>query len=166
MSSKKKPGKTAEKPFSARDPFTDLRPLESLCERLRAQGVTDLEWASGNQKFAIRFGGSTRPASAAPIVLAPHAAEPAASVPSSAAKEEKGKTINSPFVGTFYRSPSPGVDPYVKEGSRIETGDVICIIEAMKLMNEIEAEVSGVVLKILVENGQPVEFGEPLFLVG
>jgi acetyl-CoA carboxylase biotin carboxyl carrier protein len=75
------------------------------------------------------------------------------------------KQVASPFVGTFYRSPSPDLDPYVKEGQSIKRGDVLCIIEAMKLMNEIEAEISGKIVSVLVENGQPVEFGEPLFIV-
>ena len=79
--------------------------------------------------------------------------------------DSRKSKVMSPFVGTFYRSPSPDADPYIKEGQTVKRGDVLCIIEAMKLMNEIESEVSGKIVSVLVENGQPVEFGEPLFLV-
>ena len=84
---------------------------------------------------------------------------------STASQESKGKKVTSPFVGTFYRASSPGADPYVREGQVVKKGQVLCLIEAMKLMNEIEAEQSGKIVSVLVENGQPVEFGEPLFVI-
>ncbi|MBM4128786.1 MAG: acetyl-CoA carboxylase biotin carboxyl carrier protein, partial [Nitrospira sp.] len=82
-----------------------------------------------------------------------------------AEEETRLITVTSPIVGTFYRAPSPESDPFVEAGSRVKKGQVLCIIEAMKLMNEIESEVDGIVIKVLVENGQPVEYGEPLFLI-
>ncbi len=101
-----------------------------------------------------------------------HAPAPAAGTPApSSGKSASGglapnqKHVVSPFVGTFYRSPSPTADPYAREGQMVKRGDVLCIIEAMKLMNEIEAEFAGKITSILVENGQPVEFGEPLFII-
>ena len=97
----------------------------------------------------------------------PSPAQGAGSVSSSpsASANQNHKQVLSPFVGTFYRSPSPESEPYVKEGQRVKRGDVLCIVEAMKLMNEIEAEFSGKVISVLVENGQPVEFGEPLYII-
>src|SRR5690606_19007171 len=99
----------------------------------------------------------------APKPAAAPAPAPAESKP--AAPASKGKQVLSPFVGTFYRAPAPGKEPYVKVGQTVKPGQVLCIIEAMKLMNEIEAEFAGRVVEILVEDGQPVEFGEPLFVV-
>jgi acetyl-CoA carboxylase biotin carboxyl carrier protein len=107
----------------------------------------------------------------APMAPAPampaHApvAAPAAGAPAAAAAEKPGTLITSPFVGTFYRSPSPDAPPFVEVGQSVRKGQALCIVEAMKLMNEIESEVSGKVVEILVENGQPVEFGEPLFRI-
>ena len=93
-------------------------------------------------------------------------AQVAGAAPQAAASANKNhKQVVSPFVGTYYRSPSPDSDPYVKEGQVVKRGDVLCIVEAMKLMNEIEAEFSGKIVSVLVENGQPVEFGEPLYII-
>ncbi len=92
-------------------------------------------------------------------------ANPQPQAPAETEKAENIVEIKSPMVGTFYRAPSPGAKPYVEVGDRVEPGQVVCIIEAMKLMNEIESEVSGVITKVLVENAQPVEYGQPLFLV-
>lgn len=100
----------------------------------------------------------------APAAAAPAAPAPAAPAPK-AEEKIKGTEIKAPIVGTFYRSPAPDADPYVKEGDLVKKGQVLCIIEAMKLMNEIESEVSGVVRKILVNNAEPVEYGQPLFIV-
>ncbi len=132
--------------------------------------IAELEWESDEGRVVLRTQVSgTMMASMpymghAPAPQAPVAAKPAAEVP--AAKEvSKGKQITSPFVGTFYRSPSPTADPYVREGQTVKRGDTLCIIEAMKLMNPIECEVAGKIVSILAENGQPVEFGEPLFII-
>jgi len=110
------------------------------------------------------------PAAPAPAEAAPPAAEAPAPVPAPAPESESGDCpgcveITAPIVGTFYRKPAPDAEPFVNVGDRIEKGQVVCIIEAMKLFNEIESEVSGVVRKILVEDGEPVEYGQPLFLV-
>ena len=103
---------------------------------------------------------------AAPAPAAPAASPPRAqTVPPAAKAEPEHHVVTSPFVGTFYRSPSPDADPYVVEGQRIEKGQVICIVEAMKLMNEIEADTSGVIAAVLVQNAQPVEYGQPLFRI-
>ena len=101
---------------------------------------------------------------AAPVAAAPAPAAPAAA-PAPAAKPDKAKMIESPIVGTFYRASAPGAEPMVKVGDRVDSETVVCIVEAMKVMNEIKAEKSGVVKEILVENGQPVEFGQPLFVL-
>jgi acetyl-CoA carboxylase biotin carboxyl carrier protein len=102
-----------------------------------------------------------------PVPMAPahHAPGPAASPAPAAPAEDSRHAVTSPFVGTFYRSPSPERDPYVREGSKVEKGQVLCIVEAMKLMNEIEADVGGVISEILVENGKTVEYGQPLFKI-
>jgi acetyl-CoA carboxylase biotin carboxyl carrier protein len=89
----------------------------------------------------------------------------AAPEPQAAAEEIQGHTVNSPMVGTFYRSPSPGSKPFVEEGQTVAVGDTLCIIEAMKILNQIESDKAGTVKKILVENGQPVEYNEPLFII-
>ena len=104
---------------------------------------------------------------AAPAPAAPAPAA-AAAAPAAAAEAPKasGYTVKSPMVGTFYRTPSPGAKAFVEVGQTVKVGQVLCIIEAMKLLNEIDADVSGTVTKILVENGQPVEFGQPLFVIG
>jgi acetyl-CoA carboxylase biotin carboxyl carrier protein len=106
--------------------------------------------------------------SAAPAVIAAPVAAAAAptAVPAPAAEPPKGHVVKSPMVGTFYRSPSPGAPSFVEIGKTVKPGDTLCIIEAMKLLNEIEAEVAGNVLEVLVENGQPVEYGQPLFVIG
>jgi acetyl-CoA carboxylase biotin carboxyl carrier protein len=170
-----KPGKATSKGGGP-----DLAQLESVIRLMERHGVTELEWEQGGERLCLR----TRAAASAQTQLpqhpmlngapvanfAPPQAAPAAPAPASQAapapaKAANQKTVTSPFVGTFYRSPSPTADPYVREGQAVKRGDVLCIIEAMKLMNEIEAEFPGKVLSVLVENGQPVEFGEPLFVV-
>ncbi len=107
-----------------------------------------------------------QPAPVAPVVEAASAATPAAAAKAEAPSPEEGLVeIRSPMVGTFYRAPNPTAPPYVEVGARVAVGQVVCIVEAMKLMNEIEAETAGTVARILVENGQPVEFNQPLFLI-
>jgi acetyl-CoA carboxylase biotin carboxyl carrier protein len=109
---------------------------------------------------------SAAPVAPAAPLPAPSAARAATAPPAAAARPEPDyHVVTSPFVGTFYRSPSPDADPYVVEGQRIEKGSVLCIVEAMKLMNEIEADASGVIAAILVQNAQPVEYGQPLFRI-
>ena len=104
-----------------------------------------------------------------PAQLPPQNTAPAASVPAEKGKtsneSEAGHTVLSPIVGTFYRAPSPDADPFVQVGQHVNAGDTLCIVEAMKLMNEIESDVSGVIQKILVENAQPVEYNEPMFII-
>lgn len=153
--------------------------LEKILQLMGRHGVAELEWDQGGERLRLKtqgaFVGSSTPmmaptfaapAMSAPAAAsAPKAAAPAESTSTSKPVASNQKTVTSPFVGTFYRQPSPTADPYVREGQTIKRGDVLCIIEAMKLMNEIEAELSGKIITILVENGQPVEFGEALFVV-
>jgi acetyl-CoA carboxylase biotin carboxyl carrier protein len=147
----------------------DLRKLKTLIELVESSGIGELEIQEGEERVRI-----TR-ASAAPqgnlltatqAAGAPVAAVPAAAPPPPAAPaQSEGHLVKSPMVGTFYRSASPGGTPFVEVGDTVQVGDPLCIIEAMKLMNEIESDKAGVVKQILVENGQPVEFGQPLVIV-
>lgn len=134
----------------------DLRKLKKLIDLVEESGIAEIEVTEGEEKVRIT---RTIAAAAAPVYAAPvPAAAPAARDLSDAQK--------SPMVGTFYRAPGPNAAPFVEVGQQVKAGDTLCIIEAMKLMNEIEAEKSGTVKEILVENGTPVEFGEPLFIIG
>lgn len=157
----------------------DLKLIQSLIRMMKSGGLGELELEDPKEGFRLRLkrGDSAPPAPApSPIVhvmQAPgHAAAPAlapaaalaASTPA-APEAPVGTPIPSPMVGTFYRSPSPDAEPFLRVGGRIEVDSPLCIIEAMKVMNEIKSEVAGEVLEILVENGEPVEFGQPLFLV-
>ena len=147
--------------------------LKELIEFLKEQDIAEFELERGDVKVRIKRGTpvviapATIPVSA-PIVpaaaAAPPAASPAAPSPSKSADEGLHQ-VKSPIVGTFYESPSPGSPPFVKPGDTVEAGQVLCIIEAMKLMNEIEADASGEIVKRLVNNGQPVEYGQPLFSI-
>lgn len=156
----------------------DLRKLKTLIDLVAESDIAELEVTEGESKVRIvKSGGAPQgqvvmmqpqaaqlssPAPVSAPVAAP--AAPAAAAP--AAAEIQGHVVKSPMVGTFYRASSPGSAPFVDVGSTVKEGDTLCIIEAMKLLNEIDAEVSGVVKQILVENGQPVEFGQPLFVIG
>ena len=145
-----------------------LAPIQELIDLLKRNNLTELEVERGGFRVRLRHETGTRPAvaaSAADVIPAtPHTRAESASMPLPA--ETAGKvTITSPIVGTFYRSPSPDADPYVEEGDLVKKGQVLCIVEAMKLMNEIESEVDGRVVKILAESTKPVEYGQPLFLV-
>ncbi|MEK7366511.1 MAG: acetyl-CoA carboxylase biotin carboxyl carrier protein [candidate division NC10 bacterium] len=149
----------------------DLKELRALLKLVEASDVEELEIERQGQRVRIRRrGGNAIPVVAAPAPVSPpvppalQAAAAAAPAPPPA-RAENLVTIESPMVGTFYRAPAPGAESYVKEGQVVEKGSVLCIIEAMKLMNEIEAEVKGRVVSVLVENAQPVEYGQPLFLV-
>lgn len=146
----------------------DLRKLKTLIDLVSESNVSELEITENEGKVRIVKAGpapvvmpgvyATSPAAAAPAVPAPI---PAAQAPS----EIAGEVIKSPMVGTFYRAPSPGAEPFVKVGQSVQAGDTLCIIEAMKILNEIEAEKSGTITNILVENGQAVEYGQPLFSI-
>lgn len=145
----------------------DLRKLKKLIDLVEASGIAELEITEGEEKVRItRTAQNTQPIymsnmpSYAPAPVAAAAAEPVAP----AAPE--GHTVKSPMVGTFYRSSSPGAKAFVEVGQNVTAGETLCIIEAMKLLNEIEADQSGVIKAILVENGQPVEYGEPMFIIG
>jgi acetyl-CoA carboxylase biotin carboxyl carrier protein len=155
--------------------------LRQILQALVEHGVSELTLETPDYKLTVRRGGEVQmvavPQVAAPVpapapvpvpapVPAPAPAEAAPAPEAPKADECPGCVeIRAPIVGTFYRAPAPDAPPYVKEGDRVEKGQVLCIIEAMKLMNEIESEVSGIVKKILVENGEPVEYGQPLFLI-
>jgi acetyl-CoA carboxylase biotin carboxyl carrier protein len=144
----------------------DLRKLKKLIDLVQESGIAELEITEGEEKVKIVKGGAVSVSAPPPAVLAPvPAAEPR---PAAAEPEpgQEGHVVKAPMVGTFYRSSSPDAKPFVEVGQAVKEGDTICIIEAMKLMNEIEADASGVVKAILVENGQPVEYGQPLFILG
>ena len=151
----------------------DIRKVKKLIELLEESGVAEIEIKEGEESVRISRN-SQQPAqqpammpAAAPA--APHAPAqaPAAQAPaaSEAPAEPSGETINSPMVGTFYRASSPEASPFVEVGTTVKKGDTICIIEAMKMFNQIEAEVDGTIKSILVENGQPVEYDQPLFVI-
>jgi len=146
----------------------DIRKIKTLIELLEGSDVTEIEICEGEESVRISRG-HVQPVYAAPPmpmpmpVAAAHAAPaaPAAAAPAAAA-EPAGHLVRSPMVGTFYRSPSPGANAFVEAGQSVKPGDVICIIEAMKMMNHIEADKAGTIGAILVEDGQPVEFDQPL----
>jgi acetyl-CoA carboxylase biotin carboxyl carrier protein len=148
----------------------DLRKLKKLIDLVQESGIAELEITEGEEKVKIVKGGVVTVAAAQPAATsaAPTAAPAAAGAALAAEPEpgQEGHVVKAPMVGTFYRSPSPDAKAFVEVGQAVKEGDTICIIEAMKLMNEIEADASGVVKAILVENGQPVEYGQPLFILG
>jgi len=146
----------------------DLRKLKKLIDLVQESGIAELEITEGEEKVRIARGGVVATAAVAtPVVPAVPAAAPAPAeaLPAAAEPKQEGHVVKAPMVGTFYRSPSPDARPFVETGQNIKQGETICIIEAMKLMNEIEADATGVVKAILVENGQPVEYGQPLFII-
>jgi len=153
----------------------DLRKLKKLIDLVEESGISELELTEGEEKVRISRnlpqGQNVVYTQAAPMMHAPAAvpAAPAAAAPAEAPAAPaaiEGHVIKSPMVGTFYRSPSPEAKAFVDVGSAVAVGDTLCIIEAMKLLNEIECDHAGVIKAILVENGQPVEYGEPLFIIG
>jgi acetyl-CoA carboxylase biotin carboxyl carrier protein len=150
----------------------DLRKLKTLIELVETSGIAELEIQEGEERVRITrslAAPAQAAATQAPVALhqAPSAPSAvAAPAPPAAPAEPEGHVVKSPMVGTFYRSSSPGAKSFVEVGDSVKEGDPLCIVEAMKLMNEIEADASGVVKAILVENGQPVEFGQPLFVLG
>ena len=150
----------------------DLRKLKTLIELVESSGIAELEIEEGEERVRITRAVASS-GSASTVVLpasVPAAALPAAPAPAPAAApapavEAEGHQVRSPMVGTFYRAASPGAKPFVEVGDTVQVGDTLCIIEAMKLMNEIESDKAGVVKQVLVENGQPVEFGQPLVVI-
>jgi len=148
----------------------DLRKLKKLIDLVQESGIAELEITEGEEKVKIVKGGGVSVSAAPPAAAAAPAPaaepRPAAAAPPEPEPGQEGHVVKAPMVGTFYRSASPDAKVFVEVGQAVKEGDTICIIEAMKLMNEIEADASGVVKAILVENGQPVEYGQPLFILG
>jgi len=148
----------------------DLSKLKTLIDLVADSGIAELEVTEGEDRVRIaKFSPApAAPAAAATTVSVPTipaiAANGTAAMPA-AVLEPEGHVVKSPMVGTFYRSPSPGAASFIELGQAVKPGDTLCIIEAMKLLNEVEAEVGGTVKQILVENGQPVEYGQPLFII-
>ncbi|HKJ83807.1 MAG TPA: acetyl-CoA carboxylase biotin carboxyl carrier protein [Mariprofundaceae bacterium] len=143
----------------------DIPQIRKLMRLIENSDVTEIEVTEGEQTVRISR------QSAAPVMAAPAAAPqqvqqaPAPETAAPASNDEKENTVKSPMVGTFYRASSPEAEPYVSQGSKVKKGETLCIIEAMKLMNEIEAEYDGVVQDVLVENASPVEYGQPMFVI-
>jgi acetyl-CoA carboxylase biotin carboxyl carrier protein len=152
----------------------DLRKVKTLIDLVQQSGIAELEITEGEEKVRISRGVSgTQQAAVSHVVALPQAGPapapagvPAAPAAGDAAPTPEGHVIRSPMVGTFYRTSAPGAKAFVEVGQAVKAGDTLCIIEAMKLLNEIEADQDGTVKAILVENGQPVEYGEPLFILG
>ncbi|MCA9529845.1 MAG: acetyl-CoA carboxylase biotin carboxyl carrier protein [Myxococcales bacterium] len=158
----------------------DLEQLRALIETINELGIDELELEAGDERICLRRGGLAAPQSAGALgfvdgaafdtpgvgaARGPSSHPPPPEPPTAAAEDPSLVDITCPFVGTFYRSPSPDEPPFVSVGDTIKPGDVLCIVEAMKLMNEIEAEIAGTVVELLVDNGAPVEFGQKLFRV-
>lgn len=151
----------------------DIRKVKKLIELLEESGVAEIEIHEGEESVRISRQSSSAAPMMAPAAYAPPPLPAAAPAPAAAApggdsggeEEISGHVIKSPMVGTFYRAPSPGAKPFVEVGDQVGSGDTLCIIEAMKLLNQIESDKAGKITRILVENGQPVEYGEPLFVV-
>ncbi|PCJ19455.1 MAG: acetyl-CoA carboxylase, biotin carboxyl carrier protein [SAR86 cluster bacterium] len=152
----------------------DIRKVKKLIELLESSDIAEIEIKEGEESVRISRARAVAPAPvaypSAPVAPAPMAA-PVAAAPAPAVKESpaapatKGKVVQSPMVGTFYRSPSPSTPAFVEVGKHVKVGDVVCIVEAMKMMNQIEADHAGVVEAILVEDGEPVEFDQPLITI-
>ena len=153
----------------------DIRKVKKLIELLDDSGIAEIEITEGEDSVRISRYPAGVPVAAAPVAAPAHVPAPAASAPAPAAdataeapaeaKEEDGFEVTAPMVGTFYAASSPGAAPYVQVGDRVNEGDTLCIIEAMKMMNQIEADVAGVVKSIRLQNGEPVEYGQVLFVI-
>jgi acetyl-CoA carboxylase biotin carboxyl carrier protein len=149
----------------------DIRKVKKLIELLEESGISEIEISEGEE--SVRISRYPKPGTvvttAAPV--APAAPAPAAAAPAAAAAAEpatapvRGQQVTAPMVGTFYSGPAPGAKPFVDIGTEVKPGDTLCVIEAMKMMNQIESEFAGRVVSVLVENGSPVEFGQPLFVI-
>jgi len=166
-SSKSAPSKASK---SSAIPF-DLDSIGDLADFLKSKGIAEFEWSKGDTKIVLKTG-SVHTQVYSNATIGAQAAQPTV-VSSTSSNASAGETkepasykrVLSPFVGTFYRAPAPTSPNYAEVGKKVAMGDTLCIVEAMKLMNEIEADFAGKVIDVLVENGQPVEFGEPLFLI-
>jgi acetyl-CoA carboxylase biotin carboxyl carrier protein len=150
----------------------DIRKVKKLIELLEQSNVSEIEIHEGEESVRIsRHGGATSLMMPAAMPLAASSATPATAAAPAAKSGDAlldglvGEVVRSPMVGTFYRSPSPGSPVFVEEGQKVKAGDTLCIIEAMKILNQIECEQAGTVRRILVENGQPVEYNQPLFII-
>jgi acetyl-CoA carboxylase biotin carboxyl carrier protein len=153
----------------------DLRKLKKLIDLVQESGISELEITEGEEKVRINRTGPSVPPNVMAMQPASAVAVPAATAVAptgeavapkvEATDESDGHTVKSPMVGIFYRSASPGSEPFAQVGQSVSTGDTLCIIEAMKLLNEIEADSDGTIKTILVDNGQPVEYGQPLFVI-
>lgn len=149
----------------------DIRKVKKLIELLEESGIAELEIREGEETVRISRHGQQVPMPATTYMMPPAAAPAAAPVAATAAVEAAkpavpaGHAVKSPMVGTFYRSPSPGAKAFVEVGQTVSAGETLCIIEAMKMLNQIESDKAGKIAAILVENGQPVEYGQPLFIV-
>jgi acetyl-CoA carboxylase biotin carboxyl carrier protein len=146
----------------------DIRKVKKLIELLEDSGLAEIEINEGDDSIRIsRYSTASPP----PMVAAPFAAAAAADTPAASAEDQaippppEGHSMVAPMVGTYYSAAAPGAKAFVQVGSEVQVGDVLCIIEAMKMMNQIEADKAGRVVSILVENGEPVEFGQPLFII-
>jgi acetyl-CoA carboxylase biotin carboxyl carrier protein len=167
---------SAKRAEEASESSRELRQVRELAKILNQNELAEIEFENAGMRVRLRREAGAQPVAApatviatpltAPPVAAAAAKAPAAPAAAPAPSAADGTLITSPFVGTFYRSPSPDTPSFVDKGQRIKKGQVLCIVEAMKLMNEIESDLDGVILDILVENGQPVEYGEPLFRIG
>ena len=150
----------------------DLRKLKKLIDLVQESGISELEVTEGEEKVRIAKHYGAVVAAPQQYYAAPPPMQAGAAPASSSVNLDdeddmpEGHVVKSPMVGTFYRSPSPGAESFVQIGQTVKQGDTLCIIEAMKLLNEIEADASGVIKAILLDNGEPVEFGEPLFVIG
>jgi acetyl-CoA carboxylase biotin carboxyl carrier protein len=148
----------------------DTRKIKALIALLEESDVAEIEIHEGEESVRISRYSSQAPVmaampAAAPVAPAPAAAAAPAAEPSSEPAVPSGHEVTSPMVGTFYRAPSPGAKPFVEVGQQVSVGDTLCIIEAMKMLNHIEADKSGKIVAVLVENGQPIEYGQPLFVI-
>jgi len=148
----------------------DIRKVKKLIELLEESDIAEIEIHEGEE--SVRISRTSQIAIPAPVAapaaapVAAPAAAPAEISTDSAAPEISGHQVKSPMVGTFYRSPSPDAKPFVEEGDQVSAGDTLCIVEAMKILNQIESDKSGTIKKILVENGEPLEFNQPIFIIG
>jgi acetyl-CoA carboxylase biotin carboxyl carrier protein len=150
----------------------DIRKVKKLIELLETSNVAEIEIHEGEESVRISRHGTQAPTMYLPQMMAPPAqgqiataAAPAAAAPATDDEEPEANLVRSPMVGTFYRSPAPGTKSFVEEGQVVKAGDTLCIIEAMKILNQIECEKSGTVKRILVDNGQPVEYDQPMFVI-
>jgi acetyl-CoA carboxylase biotin carboxyl carrier protein len=149
----------------------DIRKVKKLIELLEESGISEIEISEGEESVRIsRYPKpgtvTTTVAPAAPAATAPPAAAaPAAAPAETPTPPARGQQVTAPMVGTFYSGPAPGAKPFVEIGTEVKPGDTLCVIEAMKMMNQIESEFAGRVVSVLVENGSPVEFGQPLFII-